>query len=122
LLKELPDNLNYRVIFMRRHLQEVLDSQTKMLDRRGEDSETSDQRMFELWENHLWKVNYMLKHAKHMDYLEVHYAEVLEDPAAHARQIAEFVGGDLDVEAMSQVADRNLYRNRAPEEAKKTAS
>ena len=38
LLKDLPDDNFYQVIFMRRHLDEVIDSQNKMLDRRGEDS------------------------------------------------------------------------------------
>ena len=35
LLKELPDDNFYRVVFMRRDLGEVISSQNKMLDRRG---------------------------------------------------------------------------------------
>jgi hypothetical protein len=34
-----------------------------------------------------------------------------------AARIAEFVGGDLDIEKMATVADRSLYRNRSPGEA-----
>ena len=36
LLKDLPDDNRYKVIFMRRNIQEVLASQAKMLERRGE--------------------------------------------------------------------------------------
>ena len=53
LLKELPDTHNYKVIFMRRDLNEVLASQAKMLDRRGESNETDNERMIDLYESDL---------------------------------------------------------------------
>ena len=37
LLKHLPSSHNYQVIFLRRHMSEILASQRKMLIRRGED-------------------------------------------------------------------------------------
>ena len=37
LLKHLPSDYRYRVIFMRRDMSEILASQKKMLDHRGED-------------------------------------------------------------------------------------
>ena len=55
LLKELPDDHNYKVLFMRRDLREVLASQAKMLERRGESNDSDDERMIELYENDLWK-------------------------------------------------------------------
>ncbi len=42
LLKDLPPDNNYKVLFMERDLGEVLASQQKMLDHRGEDSATED--------------------------------------------------------------------------------
>ena len=50
LLKELPPNHNYKVLLMRRDLEEILASQSKMLDRRGESTATDNQRMVELFE------------------------------------------------------------------------
>src|SRR4026207_1213461 len=47
LLKDLPDDNYYRVIFMRRHLDEVIASQNKMLDRRGEDAIQDQETMAE---------------------------------------------------------------------------
>ena len=113
LLKELPRNRNYKVLFMRRDLQEVLASQSKMLDRRSEESETDDQRMMDLFENHLWKVGYLIKNAQHLEVMDLAYRQVIQDPESAAEKINDFLGGTLDVEAMSRVVDANLYRNRA---------
>ncbi len=112
LLRELPDDFSYKVIFMRREMTEVLASQKKMEDRRGEDSQTEDEKMADLYKNHLWRVNYQLKNSKNFDFIEVPYGEVLEQPGPWARRVAEFIGGDLDVEKMAAVADPKLYRNR----------
>ncbi len=118
LLKDLPQSHNYKVLFMRRDFREVLASQAKMLERRGEASESSDERMIELYEDHLWKVNRLLRRSPHIDALDVRYTAVLEDPAAEARKIHDFLGLPLDVEKMAGVVDARLYRNRAPEAAK----
>ena len=112
LLKDLPPNLNYTVILMRRDLTEVLASQRKMLDRRGEADDTSDERMMELWQDQLWRVNYLLRHAPQFEWVELEYREALRNPEAAAARIAELVEG-LDERAMAEVVDPALYRNRA---------
>jgi hypothetical protein len=113
LLKELPDDHNYKVLFMRRDLREVLASQAKMLERRGESNESDDERMVELYENDLWKANYLLKNNSHFDALMIGYRDVLDDPLEQARKISEFMGGGYDVEKMAAAVDPKLYRNRA---------
>ena len=112
LLKELPENHNYKVLLLRRNLKEVLASQAKMLERRGEPSEASDERMLELLESDLWKASYLLKRAARFQALELRYREVLENPAAQAQRVNDFLGGSLDVRAMAEVVDPKLYRNR----------
>jgi hypothetical protein len=112
LLKELPPTNNYKVLFMNRNLDEILASQAKMLARRGQHSETSDEKMKELWENHLWKVKYQFKNQPHFEAIEIHYKQVLEDPLNQAENIARFISGGLDVEKMAGVVDEQLYRNR----------
>lgn len=112
LLKDLPAHHNYKVLFMRRNLQEILASQTKMLERRGESSETSDERMIELYEDHLWKVNRLLKREPHIEALDVPYRSVLDNPAEQAGRIHDFLGLPLDLEKMAGVVDKSLYRNR----------
>ncbi len=114
LLKSLPTNLNYRVIFIKRDLDEVLASQRKMLVRRGEADDAPEGRMRELLETDVWRAGYLLRHAPQFDSIEVQYAELVARPEQHARRIAAFLGGGLDVQAMATVVDPALYRNRAP--------
>ena len=113
LLKDLPDTNNYKVIFMRRDLSEVLKSQQKMLERRGEDNETEDERMYELWKDHLWRVDYFMKHADHLEFVNVPYKEVVSDPLAQAKRMQEFLDLPLSAEQMAGAVDSKLYRNRA---------
>lgn len=113
LLKDLPETNNYKVIFMKRALPEVLASQKKMLERREEENETPDDRMLELWEDHLWKARYLLKHRDQFDLLEINYPDVIADAEKEARRIKEFLGLPLDVSKMASAVDDKLYRNRA---------
>lgn len=113
LLQYLPRDLNYEILFMRRSLEEVLASQAKMLDRRGEENDTDDDRMIELYQSHLRRVNAMLRHAPHFRSLDLQYSEVVQEPRRAAERIREFLGRDMDVEKMAGVVDSKLYRNRA---------
>jgi hypothetical protein len=113
LLKELPKSNNYRVILMERDIREVLASQNKMLRRRGEENPVDDTRMAENYESLVWRVNYLLKRAPHMETLRLHYVEVVREPESASRQIAQFLGGSLDIEKMTAAVDPSLYRNRA---------
>lgn len=113
LLRDLPTSNNYKVVLMRRDLEEVVASQNKMLDRRGESQHTEDERMKKLFEDDLWKANYLLKRAEHLEALEVNYSAVVQDPLAEAQRISDFLGRELDLESMASVVDPELYRNRA---------
>lgn len=113
LLKDLPPHYNYRVLFIRRSLKEVLASQAKMLQRRGEASETADERMKELFESDLWKAGYLLKRQPQFEVLEIQYKDVVANAREQAQRISRFLGGGLDADAMAGVVDRQLYRNRA---------
>lgn len=115
LLKELPETNNYQVVFMRRDVEEILASQAKMLERRGESSETDDARMRELFEKDLWRTQYLIRRAPHLDCLDVGYRDVLDEPRDQAERIARFLGKPLAVERMAEVVDARLYRNRRRE-------
>ena len=112
LLKDLPETNNYKVIFMKRALPEVLASQKKMLERRNETDGSGDERMLELWENHLWRVSYLLKHADQFESLEIAYSDVIGDPLREARRIRDFLELKADPETMAAAVDESLYRNR----------
>ena len=113
LLKDLPDDNYYRVIFMRRHLDEVIDSQNKMLDRRGEESIQERETMAEAYRNHLAGVKILVRKRSNFDMLEFRYDEAVKNPREAARAVNAFLGGALDEGAMTAVIDGELYRNRA---------
>jgi len=112
LLKSLPDDNNYKVLFMHRSLHEIVASQNKMLARRGESNDTPDDRAVQLLEEQVRDARFFLRRPQ-FEVLELSYAEVLQAARPQALRMAEFVGGRLDVDKMVEVVDRQLYRNRA---------
>ncbi len=113
LLKDLPDENEYKIIFMRRDLDEVLASQNKMLDHRGEDSATEDARMKQLYSTHIRQVRSSIELRDNFSAVFIDYRGMLDDPMKGAKIINKFLGGGLNVEAMAAVVDPKLYRNRA---------
>ncbi len=118
LLAHLPEDNNYQVVFMRRDLDEVLASQAKMLDRRGEAATTSDEELRQMYVAHLDKIAFQMRFRPQMQALEVTYRDVVNDPRGQAEAMNAFLGGALDVDKMVGAVDKSLYRNRAPEAAK----
>jgi len=115
LLLDLPPDYRYKVVFMRRDLNEVLASQKKMLIRRGTLKEgVTDGEMRALFLKHLDHVTDWLRQQKNFDVLYVNYNRLLTDPDPDIARLNEFFGSDLDTHAMRAVIDANLYRNREP--------
>jgi hypothetical protein len=113
LLKHLPLAYEYKIIFMRRDIEEVLASQRQMLIRRGEAPDTvSDEEMARLFEKHVALTEDWIEGQPHMDVIYVDYGQVLEDPRGQAEAIERFLERELAVEAMAGAVDRRLYRQR----------
>ncbi len=112
LLKDLPATRNYKVLFMRRNLDEVLVSQSKMMERNSVERDVADEKMREVFENHLSTVDFFLRRRPHFESLELNYEDVIEDPLAEAERMRQFLGRPLDVTEMARIVDAQLYRNR----------
>ncbi len=114
MIYEIPPLNHYRVIFMHRKMEEILLSQKKMLFRKGQNKdEIDDIAMARKFYEHLQKVQDWLKSQKNIVCLYLNYQEVVADPVAHARKIAQFLEMELDTEAMAQAVDKSLHRSRA---------
>ena len=112
LLSCLPPKLNYKIIFMERDLDEVLASQRKMLVNQGQGEENlSDERLGQIFAQQLRQVRKMLAD-RHISTLFLGYKDVLEDPVEISTQLRAFLGNNLDQQAMRDVVDHNLYRQR----------
>lgn len=113
LLVHLPRGHSYKVIFMRRRMEEILASQQEMLRRRGKPADPSgDARMAALYEKHLQQTQEWMSREPNLDVVFVDYNALMTDPAAQLRQVNAFLGGELNAEAMARVADRSLYRQQ----------
>ena len=114
LLAQLPSNERYRVIFMQRNMQEILSSQRRMLERRGEPSDKiGDTEMAALFERHLKQVTGWLAEQSNMSVLFVDYLRLVQSPREQAGVVNAFLGGWLDENKMAAAVDPTLYRNRA---------
>ena len=112
LLRYLPEDFNYKVIFMHRDLDEVLASQAKMLARRGEPSDTDDASLRELFQAHLARTKRLVSSRTCFEVLNISYPEVLENASEHAERVNRFTGGRLNIERMAAVVNPDLYRSR----------
>jgi len=113
LLEYLPPDYPYRVIFMNRNIEEVLNSQRKMLTHRGENVDAvNDAEMADLFAKHLVKVKSWLRAQPNFSVLEVDYNAMLQSPDRYIGMINQFIDNALDEPAMAEVINPDLYRNR----------
>ena len=118
LLKHLPVDYEYRIIFMRRNMPEILASQRKMLIRRGENADDMDDvKMAALFEKHLQSTIRWIDSQSNVSVLYVHYSDMLTDPSPQIKRVNEFLGSRLNEVAMAGIVDPALYRNRAEQPA-----
>jgi len=113
LLRHLPPDFEYRVVFMRRRLEESIESQKKMLVRRGEDPDkVSDEEVLALLHKHLDMVDQWLARQPNIRTLDVQYHEMIAQASVGVARLNAFLGGNLDASSMEKVVDESLYRNR----------
>jgi hypothetical protein len=112
LLKHLPPEYLYKVIFLQRNMQEIIASQKQMLIRRGEPQRFEDEVLARMFRNHLVQVDQWLRSQQNIEVLHVDYNELLEKPLENITKIKEFLGKGVDHAPMAAVIDRNLYRQR----------
>ena len=120
LLYDLPENRTYNVLFMARNLDEVLASQRVMLERSGAGSdEITDDQMRMMFQSEIDRFNKWIAERPAFRMICVDYNALMADPATELAKVNEFLGGRLDVPAMTATVDKSLYRNRKAEPAGK---
>jgi len=113
LLKHLPTDREYRVVFMRRHVDEILQSQKAMLQRNGIETEIPDDLLKRLFERELKQFYAWLPTQPHLRLINVSYNELLSRPDSTISHINRHLDHCLDSEAMIRVIEPGLYRHRA---------
>ena len=116
LLEHLPQDHQYKIIFMERNPKETLASQKKMLDHRGQISKLSDEEMEQQFHTHLAALKPWLVRQPNMEVLSINYNALMAEPATFCERITEFLDLPLNQSQMLAVPDTQLYRNRISNE------
>ena len=108
----LPQNERYRVVLMQRDINEITASQTHMLERLDEEGSSNEERLQEAFLKQMLMATQVIGgHANLL--MQVSYVSAVEDPEKVARQVAEFLGMELDISAMVEAVDPSLHREKA---------
>jgi hypothetical protein len=114
LLPYLPDGYHYRIIFMRRAIEEVLASQRRMLINRSENPDkVSDDQMAEMFAKDLQQSERWITSQAHTTRIDIDYKQLIANPRPLVAEINKFLGGGLDEDKMLGVIDPSLYRQRS---------
>jgi Sulfotransferase domain len=112
-LYNLPREHRYKVLFMKRDLDEVVASQKVMLRRRQEGDRMGDRELIDSYEEQLQRLDRWVRHQTNFTIHYLDYSEVLSQPTKAALDINRFLGLNLDTGAMIQSVDPSLHRNRS---------
>lgn len=108
-LSYLPTECTYKIIYMERNLEEVLDSMEKMSQIIDQNREETKQSFMKLNE----KVKKEITSKNNIAVLFVNYNEMLKDPQPNIEKICQFIGPyEYNREKMISVVDTHLYRQR----------
>ena len=113
LLEYLPQEYTYKVLFMRRSMDEILASQKQMLIRSEKPTdEISDEKLAKLYSKHLVKVESWVSQQPNILVFDVDYNDLMQNPEPYPTKIRRFLGVEMDTDEMSGVVDPALYRQR----------
>jgi hypothetical protein len=113
LLKYLPAEYAYKVLFMRRAMPEILASQKQMLTRRGKDAEAvPDAAMAQIFDKQLAEVLKWMSENGSTEYIEIPFSELVAGNMQILESMSKFLKLEMDLNAMAQIADPELYRQR----------
>jgi hypothetical protein len=112
LVLQLPSGLAYRVLLVRRDVEEIIESQRRMLARLGVPAHGDDallaRGILATWN----RVRRWAAAHSRTALLELNYADLIADPRAASAAVNAFLGGGLDDARSTASVDPALYRCR----------
>ncbi|HXA01217.1 MAG TPA: sulfotransferase domain-containing protein, partial [Cytophagaceae bacterium] len=103
---------DYKIIFMEREMDEVLKSQQVMLNR--SDKNAYPAILAGTFDKQLKNIKEWIERQPNIEVLYIDYAEAVNNSQKTAEEIEQFLGEDLNIQAMSVAVDKSLYRNSKP--------
>jgi predicted AlkP superfamily phosphohydrolase/phosphomutase/tetratricopeptide (TPR) repeat protein len=114
LLPHLPPKHRYKILFMKRPVAQVVESQWKMLEHHGQQPKSEKAHLIATQETHVAQLLGTLRQSPRIDLLEVDFPALVADPLAWLPRLQEFLGDTLagDLETLAAVVKPTLFRNR----------
>jgi tetratricopeptide (TPR) repeat protein len=114
LLAYLPPKHRYKIIFMRRPVEQVVSSQWQMLDRKGDQPRTEREHLQHSQSNHVEQLLQSLRHSERIELIEIDYPSLVAEPTATIARVVEFLGQQrlAQWQNMAACIKPTLYRNR----------
>ena len=116
LLKDLPAKHCYKVIFLTRPIEEVALSQETMIKRLHREGAALDEAQLQRGlRAHRDEILNWLRHAPHMEFIEIDYPALIAESDAVLKRIVEFLGWERlsTADQMGHVIEPDLYRRRS---------
>jgi hypothetical protein len=114
LLFELPANYNYKIVFMERDLDEVIQSQHKMLVRDGKAKEDAlNIRVLNVFKQNLERVHRWVPAQSNMEIIFVSHRNLVNNPKEELQKVNDFLGKTLNIDEMVGVVDKSLHREKS---------
>jgi hypothetical protein len=103
----------FRVVLMRRPIEEVIASQRAMLARQGRTGAAlPDAQLGKIFTEQMARVEHLLGSRPDFRICPVHYPALVANPAAETARVNAFLGGELDEVAMAAAVHPALYREK----------
>ena len=104
----LDPKLKYRFVFMRRDIEEILQSQEKMLNK----NQVSEREKYRtVYEFHL-KKTYRFIRENNFPFIDENYNDLMAEPEMEIEKLMKFCEIDNSIDELVSVVNPELYRNR----------
>ena len=112
LLIFLPDKFQYRVIFMKRGLNEIISSQNKMLEGSDQDLSAGDERLKDIFNRNTAAAINFMDQKSNFSYTLCNFKKIVLSPCHEIKNLGAFLGCLENTEEMVKIIDPILYHQR----------
>ena len=113
LLPALPPRNRYRIIFMKRPVEEIVDSQWTMLARQGQKPRAEKEHLIQTQQTHIIQTLAELRQHPNIQLLEIDYPELVATPNSQLPALQAFLGNSIPhPESLTTPINPKLHRNK----------
>ncbi len=113
LLIHLPEKYSYKIIFMERDINEVIQSQHKMLVQLGKAKPNTYPAGLDMaFKENIKEIRKWANKQHNVDILTINYKNVINNPSSESEKVNMFLNKALDVKKMCTVVNKKLYRTK----------